>query len=86
MAIKPILCAIATTYGNKAKLYTGLANCYGNCGQLDKALYATEKALETCQPDEKEGLIKQRDSIKKRWEETKYYDNYKEKLLRRKDY
>ena len=67
MAIKPIMAAIKTTYGNKSKLWTGLANCYGKKGDLASAIYATCEALKTCQPDEKDSLEEQLKKLEKRW-------------------
>lgn len=50
-AIKPLLCSIQFTSGNKSGLYMNLANAYASNGQFDKALYYNELASEKCRKD-----------------------------------
>jgi tetratricopeptide (TPR) repeat protein len=60
-AIKPLLCAMHLSEGDKSGIYINLANCYGNEGEYETALGYTNKALEAGTSKENtEKLIKQR--------------------------
>ena len=62
-AIKPLLCAIENSSGNKFKLYGNLATCYGAYQEYGKALRCVEEALSTCSPDMREKLLHAKENL-----------------------